>query len=140
VYINPLSKCVADSVAVVTVLTYRKLVLHLQCNLLYSGFTQIREVINTATSDYDKQKLQERLVKLSGGVAVLKVCLNLWAFAKVPNSACKGALCLSFWWVAHVVLQIGGASEIEVNEKKDRVTDALNATKAAVEEGIVPGT
>jgi chaperonin GroEL len=68
---------------------------------------QIREVINTATSDYDKQKLQERLVKLSGGVAVLK---------------------------------IAGASEIEVNEKKDRVTDALNATKAAVEEGIVPGT
>ncbi|CAM6026523.1 unnamed protein product [Sphagnum balticum] len=67
---------------------------------------QIREVINNATSDYDKQKLQERLAKLSGGVAVLK---------------------------------IGGASEIEVNEKKDRVTDALNATKAAVEEGIVPG-
>ncbi|KAH9560355.1 hypothetical protein CY35_06G100800 [Sphagnum magellanicum] len=67
---------------------------------------QIREAINAATSDYDKEKLQERLAKLSGGVAVLK---------------------------------IGGASEIEVNEKKDRVTDALNATKAAVEEGIVPG-
>ena len=53
-----------------------------------------------------REKLQERLAKLSGGVAVLKV---------------------------------GGASEVEVQEKKDRVTDALNATKAAVEEGIVPG-
>ena len=53
-----------------------------------------------------REKLQERLAKLSGGVAVLKV---------------------------------GGASEVEVGEKKDRVTDALNATKAAVEEGIVPG-
>ncbi|KAH7299153.1 hypothetical protein KP509_25G075100 [Ceratopteris richardii] len=67
---------------------------------------QIREAINTSTSDYDREKAQERLAKLSGGVAVLK---------------------------------IGGASEAEVGEKKDRVTDALNATKAAVEEGIVPG-
>eukprot|EP00268_Persea_americana_P010931 TRINITY_DN1448_c0_g1_i2.p1 TRINITY_DN1448_c0_g1~~TRINITY_DN1448_c0_g1_i2.p1 ORF type:complete len:576 (-),score=161.07 TRINITY_DN1448_c0_g1_i2:302-2029(-) len=67
---------------------------------------QIRSAIESSTSDYDKEKLQERLAKLSGGVAVLK---------------------------------IGGASEAEVSEKKDRVTDALNATKAAVEEGIVPG-
>ncbi|KAB2003676.1 hypothetical protein ERO13_D11G141400v2 [Gossypium hirsutum] len=67
---------------------------------------QIRSAIESSTSDYDKDKLQERLAKLSGGVAVLK---------------------------------IGGASEAEVGEKKDRVTDALNATKAAVEEGIVPG-
>ncbi|GAV76625.1 Cpn60_TCP1 domain-containing protein [Cephalotus follicularis] len=67
---------------------------------------QIRSAIESSTSDYDKEKLQERLAKLSGGVAVLK---------------------------------IGGASETEVAEKKDRVTDALNATKAAVEEGIVPG-
>ncbi|XP_060212807.1 chaperonin CPN60-2, mitochondrial-like [Lycium barbarum] len=67
---------------------------------------QIRSTIELSTSDYDKEKLQERLAKLSGGVAVLKV---------------------------------GGASELEVGEKKDRVTDALNATKAAVEEGIVPG-
>ncbi|KAA8550662.1 hypothetical protein F0562_002346 [Nyssa sinensis] len=67
---------------------------------------QIRSSIELSTSDYDKEKLQERLAKLSGGVAVLK---------------------------------IGGASETEVSEKKDRVTDALNATKAAVEEGIVPG-
>ncbi|KAK4353253.1 hypothetical protein RND71_028771 [Anisodus tanguticus] len=67
---------------------------------------QIRSAIELSTSDYDKEKLQERLAKLSGGVAVLKV---------------------------------GGASEVEVSEKKDRVTDALNATKAAVEEGIVPG-
>ncbi|KAM5553461.1 chaperonin CPN60-2, mitochondrial [Rosa sericea] len=67
---------------------------------------QIRSAIEASTSDYDKEKLQERLAKLSGGVAVLK---------------------------------IGGASEAEVSEKKDRVTDALNATKAAVEEGIVPG-
>ncbi|KAM7462165.1 hypothetical protein LguiA_030286 [Lonicera macranthoides] len=67
---------------------------------------QIRSAIELSTSDYDKEKLQERLAKLSGGVAVLK---------------------------------IGGASETEVSEKKDRVTDTLNATKAAVEEGIVPG-
>lgn len=67
---------------------------------------QIRAGIEASTSDYDKDKLQDRLAKLSGGVAVLK---------------------------------IGGASEAEVSEKKDRVTDALNATKAAVEEGIVPG-
>ncbi|MCO5562472.1 hypothetical protein L7F22_016099 [Adiantum nelumboides] len=66
----------------------------------------IREAISTSTSDYDKEKAQERLAKLSGGVAVLK---------------------------------IEGASEVEVGEKKDRVTDALNATKAAVEEGIAPG-
>jgi len=67
---------------------------------------QIRELVAASSSDYDREKLQERLAKLSGGVAVLK---------------------------------IGGASEVEVGEKKDRVTDALNATKAAVEEGIVPG-
>ncbi|KAG1672436.1 hypothetical protein FOA52_013222 [Chlamydomonas sp. UWO 241] len=66
----------------------------------------IRQAMDTSTSDYDKEKLQERLAKLSGGIAVLK---------------------------------IGGASEVEVGEKKDRVTDALNATKAAVEEGIVAG-
>ncbi|GJT11039.1 chaperonin CPN60-2, mitochondrial [Tanacetum coccineum] len=67
---------------------------------------QLRSSIELSSSDYDKEKFQERLAKLSGGVAVLK---------------------------------IGGASEAEVGEKKDRVTDALNATKAAVEEGIVPG-
>ena len=59
-----------------------------------------------AQSHWCREKLQERLAKLSGGIAVLKV---------------------------------GGGSEVEVGEKKDRVTDALNATKAAVEEGIVPG-
>ncbi|KAK4407305.1 Chaperonin CPN60-2, mitochondrial [Sesamum angolense] len=69
-------------------------------------YDQLRSGIELSTSDYDKEKLQERLAKLSGGVAVLK---------------------------------IGGASEAEVGEKKDRVTDALNATKAAVEEGILPG-
>merc|ERR1719217_388481 len=67
---------------------------------------QLREAIARSDSDYDKEKMQERLAKLSGGVAVLKV---------------------------------GGASEVEVGEKKDRVVDALNATKAAVDEGIVPG-
>ena len=68
---------------------------------------QIRGVMSDpSTSDYEKEKLQERLAKLSGGVAVIKV---------------------------------GGASEIEVGEKKDRVVDALNATRAAVEEGILPG-
>ncbi len=67
---------------------------------------QIKAQIEETTSDYDKEKLQERLAKLAGGVAVIKV---------------------------------GGATEIEVKEKKDRVEDALNATRAAVEEGIVPG-
>ncbi len=68
--------------------------------------TQIRQQIEETTSDYDREKLQERLAKLAGGVAVIKV---------------------------------GGATEIEVKERKDRVDDALNATTAAVEEGIVPG-
>src|SRR6187397_2286237 len=67
---------------------------------------QIKAQIETTTSDYDKEKLQERLAKLSGGVAVLK---------------------------------IGAATEMEMKEKKDRVDDALHATRAAVEEGIVPG-
>ena len=67
---------------------------------------QIKAQIEETTSDYDKEKLQERLAKLAGGVAVIRV---------------------------------GGATEIEVKEKKDRVDDALNATRAAVEEGIVPG-
>jgi chaperonin GroEL len=67
---------------------------------------QIKVQIDETTSDYDKEKLQERLAKLAGGVAVIKV---------------------------------GGATDIEVKEKKDRVEDALNATRAAVEEGIVPG-
>jgi len=67
---------------------------------------QIKQQIEETTSDYDKEKLQERLAKLAGGVAVIRV---------------------------------GGATEIEVKEKKDRVDDALNATKAAVEEGILPG-
>ena len=67
---------------------------------------QIKQQIEDTTSDYDREKLQERLAKLSGGVAVIKV---------------------------------GGATEIEVRERKDRVDDALNATRAAVEEGILPG-
>ena len=67
---------------------------------------QIKKQIEDTTSDYDKEKLQERLAKLAGGVAVIRV---------------------------------GGATEVEVKERKDRVDDALNATKAAVEEGIVPG-
>ncbi|WP_033922937.1 chaperonin GroEL [Sphingomonas sp. 37zxx] len=66
----------------------------------------IRQQIEVTTSDYDREKLQERLAKLAGGVAVIKV---------------------------------GGASEVEVKERKDRVDDALHATRAAVEEGIVPG-
>jgi chaperonin GroEL len=67
---------------------------------------QIKAQIEETTSDYDREKLQERLAKLAGGVAVIRV---------------------------------GGATEIEVKEKKDRVEDALNATRAAVQEGIVPG-
>lgn len=66
----------------------------------------IRESISQTTSEYEKEKLQERLAKLSGGVAIIKV---------------------------------GGSTETEVNERKDRVTDALNATKAAVADGIIPG-
>ena len=75
-------------------------------NDITARVNQIKAQIETTTSDYDKEKLQERLAKLSGGVAVLYV---------------------------------GAASEVEMKEKKDRVDDALHATRAAVEEGIVPG-
>jgi len=71
-----------------------------------SRIAQIKAQIQETTSDYDREKLQERLAKLAGGVAVLRV---------------------------------GGSTEVEVKEKKDRVDDALNATRAAVEEGISPG-
>jgi chaperonin GroEL len=74
--------------------------------LIAARVSQIRAQIEDTTSDYDKEKLQERLAKLSGGIAVIKV---------------------------------GGATEIEVKERKDRVDDALNATRAAVQEGVVPG-
>jgi len=67
---------------------------------------QIKAQIEETTSDYDREKLQERLAKLAGGVAVIRV---------------------------------GGATEVEVKEKKDRVDDALNATRAAAEEGVLPG-
>jgi chaperonin GroEL len=67
---------------------------------------QIKSEIEETTSDYDREKLQERLAKLAGGVAVIRV---------------------------------GGATEVEVKEKKDRVDDAFNATRAAVEEGVLPG-
>jgi len=67
---------------------------------------QIKSQVEETTSDYDREKLQERLAKLAGGVAVIRV---------------------------------GGATEVEVKEKKDRVDDALNATRAAVEEGVSPG-
>jgi chaperonin GroEL len=73
---------------------------------IQSRVAQIKAQIEETTSDYDKEKLQERLAKLAGGVAVIRV---------------------------------GGATEVEVKERKDRVDDALNATKAAVEEGIIPG-
>ncbi|HEX2591528.1 MAG TPA: chaperonin GroEL, partial [Rhizomicrobium sp.] len=75
-------------------------------NDIQARVAQIKAQIEETTSDYDKEKLQERLAKLAGGVAVIRV---------------------------------GGSTEVEVKEKKDRVDDALNATKAAVEEGIVPG-
>ncbi|AEH39610.1 chaperone Hsp60 [Buchnera aphidicola (Cinara tujafilina)] len=75
-------------------------------NAINSRINQIRQQIQEATSDYDKEKLNERLAKLSGGVAVLKV---------------------------------GAATEVEMKEKKARVEDALHATRAAVEEGVVPG-
>src|SRR5690606_1175508 len=75
-------------------------------NQIKARANQIRQQIETTTSDYDREKLQERLAKLSGGVAVLK---------------------------------IGAATEPEMKEKKARVEDALHATRAAIEEGIVPG-
>jgi chaperonin GroEL len=75
-------------------------------NDISARVAQIKQQIEETTSDYDREKLQERLAKLAGGVAVIRV---------------------------------GGATEVEVKEKKDRVDDALNATKAAVEEGILPG-
>jgi chaperonin GroEL len=68
--------------------------------------TQIRQQVEETTSDYDREKLQERLAKLAGGVAIIRV---------------------------------GGSTEVEVKERKDRVDDAMHATRAAVEEGIVPG-
>ena len=68
--------------------------------------TQIKAQIEETTSDYDREKLQERLAKLAGGVAVIRV---------------------------------GGATEVEVKERKDRVDDAMRATRAAVEEGVLPG-
>jgi len=74
--------------------------------MIQARISQIRQQMTTTTSDYDKEKLQERLAKLSGGVAVL---------------------------------YIGAASEVEMKEKKDRVDDSLHATRAAIEEGIVPG-
>ena len=74
--------------------------------MIKSRISQIRQQMTTTTSDYDKEKLQERLAKLAGGVAVL---------------------------------YIGAASEVEMKEKKDRVDDSLHATRAAIEEGIVPG-
>src|SRR5690606_35118381 len=73
---------------------------------IQSRVNQIKAQIESTTSDYDKEKLQERLAKLAGGVAVMYV---------------------------------GAASEVEMKEKKDRVDDALHATRAAVEEGIIPG-
>lgn len=75
-------------------------------SMIQARVNQIKQQITTTTSDYDREKLQERLAKLAGGVAVL---------------------------------YIGAASEIEMKEKKDRVDDALHATRAAIEEGIIPG-
>src|SRR5262249_39117730 len=73
---------------------------------IFGRIAQIKTQIEETTSDYDREKLQERLARLAGGVAVLRV---------------------------------GGATEIEVRERKDRVDDAMHATRAAVEEGILPG-
>ncbi|MCP6237258.1 chaperonin GroEL, partial [Klebsiella pneumoniae] len=75
-------------------------------NQIAERVTQIRAQIEESTSEYDKEKLQERVAKLAGGVAVIK---------------------------------IGAATEVEMKEKKDRVDDALHATRAAVEEGVVAG-
>lgn len=94
-------------------------------------------MVEASTSDYDKEKLQERLAKLSGGVAVLKVMYT--SCEHQTNRLLMHYQFITNVEITHMGFQIGGASETEVSEKKDRVTDALNATKAAVEEGIVPG-
>jgi chaperonin GroEL len=73
---------------------------------IQARIAQIKAQIEETTSDYDREKLQERLAKLAGGVAVIRV---------------------------------GGATEVEVKERKDRVDDAMHATRAAVEEGVLPG-
>lgn len=105
---------------------------------------EIVEQLENTTSDYEKEKLNERLAKLSDGVAVLKVRRQaqgwLWVFRGFffPVFFCLAAT----QWVTislSLLFKVGGTSDVEVNEKKDRVTDALNATRAAVEEGIVPG-
>ncbi|TQD94458.1 hypothetical protein C1H46_019948 [Malus baccata] len=100
---------------------------------------QIRSAIELSTSDYDKEKLQERLAKLSGGVSVLKLLLTIIITIKVNQQMSVAEFpCISCTLVRFAYIAIGGASEAEVSDKKDRVTDALNATKAAVEEGTVP--
>lgn len=88
--------------------------------------------MDKSTAMFDKEKAQERLSKLSGGVAVFKV-YSLSYDAPLFFSCILYTLFYSF------PFQVGGVSEAEVGERKDRVTDALNATKAAVEEGILPG-
>lgn len=95
---------------------------------------EIVEQLESTTSDYEKEKFNERLAKLSDGVAVLKVGLKQWCTSGHWQTSFSRK-----WNVTLAPFQIGGTSDVEVNEKKDRVTDALNATRAAVEEGIVPG-
>lgn len=97
---------------------------------------QLRTAIEKSTATFDKEKAQERLSKLSGGVAVFKV-----HFIAIHSRdlRCRLLVCAFLFLVSMFLSQVGGASEAEVGERKDRVTDALNATRAAVEEGIVPG-
>ncbi|CAN6551960.1 unnamed protein product [Malus baccata var. baccata] len=99
---------------------------------------QIRLAIELSTSDHDKEKLQERLAKLSGGVAVLKLLLTIIITIKVNQQMSVAEFPCISCTLRFAYIAIGGASEAEVSDKKDRVTDALNATKAAVEEGTVP--
>ncbi|RXH78479.1 hypothetical protein DVH24_001997 [Malus domestica] len=100
---------------------------------------QIRSAIELSTSDYDKEKLQERLARLSGGVAVLKLLLTIIITIKVNQQMSVAEFPCISCTLRFAYIAIGGASEAEVSDKKDRVIDALNATKAAVEEGTKVG-
>jgi chaperonin GroEL len=108
---------------------------------------EIRSAIDKSTSDYDREKLQERLAKLAGGVAVINVGAATETEMKEKKARVEDALHATRAAVEEgivpgggvAVINVGAATETEMKEKKARVEDALHATRAAVEEGIVPG-
>ncbi len=124
-----------------------------QKELIQDRINQIKSEIKNSTSDYDKEKLQERLAKLSGGVAVLYVGAASEVEMKEKKDRVDDALCATRAAIEEGIVPGGGVTYIraidalegmkgdnaEMKEKKDRVDDALCATRAAIEEGIVPG-